>query len=271
MTALLDIMPSGGTKKKAGKKTKARRSSASTVANVRKTAVIKNAPSAAVRRSMSIGKRRIRRWKSAIRNEVANSITHGIGAGLSIAGLSVLVTLAAIKGDAWRVVSFSIYGSTLVMLYLSSTLYHGLSNLRAKHVFRIMDHSSIFLTIAGSYTPFTLVMMRGAWGWTLFGLVWGLAAFGILFKIFFVHRFDIASTIVYILMGWLIVIAYNPMKEVMPAGCIAWLLAGGISYTAGTAFYAWHSLPYHHAIWHLFVLTGSIMHFFAILFYVLPT
>ncbi len=204
------------------------------------------------------------------KEELINSITHGAGLALSVAGLVVLVTLAALKGTAWHIVGCSVYGATLVLLYSASTLYHSMRSPRLKRFFRIIDHSSIYLLIAGTYTPFTLVNLRGGWGWTLFGLVWGLAALGILFKIFFVGRFPIASTAVYLLMGWLVVIAIKPLLTLVPSGGLLWLLAGGLAYTAGVVFFAWEKMPYNHAVWHVFVLTGSICHYFAVLFYVLP-
>ncbi len=202
--------------------------------------------------------------------EIANSITHGVGLLLSIAGLVALVILAAKKGSAWHVVSVSVYGATLVLLYAASTAYHAARSRRWKHFFRIVDHSSIYLLIAGTYTPFTLVNLRGPWGWTLFGLVWGLAAAGILFKIWFVDHFAFLSTAVYLAMGWMAVIAIRPVFAAVPSGGRLWLLAGGLSYTIGVAFFAWNKLPYNHTIWHLFVLGGSVSHFFAVMYYVLP-
>ncbi len=208
--------------------------------------------------------------KPNLGEEIANSITHGIGAGLSVAGLTLLVVFASIYGDVWRVVSFSIYGSTLILLYLASTLYHSFQNPRVKRVFKIIDHAAIYLLIAGTYTPILLVNMRGAWGWTLFVVIWGLTLAGIVLKIFFIHRFKKLSTVIYVLMGWLCIVAIKEMIATIPPGGLAWLIAGGITYTLGVIFYVWHKLPYNHAIWHLFVLGGSICHFFAILFYVLP-
>lgn len=205
------------------------------------------------------------------REELANSITHAIGVALSLAALVILVVYAAMQGDGWKVVSFSIYGTTLVLLYTASTLYHSFSSERARHYLKIFDHSAIYLLIAGTYTPFLLVMIRGAWGWTLFGIIWGLAIVGIIFKLFFVHRFNVVSTIIYLLMGWLILIAFRPLITYVPENGLYWLLAGGLSYSFGVIFYLWKRIPYHHAIWHLFVLGGSIFHFFAVLFYVLPS
>ncbi len=206
----------------------------------------------------------------SIREEIANSITHGIGAALSIAGLTLLVVLASIYGDAWRVVSFSVYGSTLVILYLASTLYHSVQHPKVKPILRIFDHASIYLLIAGTYTPFTLVSMRGVWGWTIFGIVWSLALAGIVFKVFFIGKFENLSTVAYVLMGWVVVIAFKELWVSLPMGGIFWLIGGGVTYTLGVIFYAWEKLPYNHAIWHLFVLGGSLCHFFAILFHVLP-
>jgi len=205
-----------------------------------------------------------------IGEEIANSVTHGIGVGLAVAGMTVLIVLAAVYGDVWRVVSFSIYGSSLVILYLASTLYHSFQHPKAKHIFRILDHASIYVLIAGTYTPFTLVSMRGPWGWTLFGVVWAMALLGIAFKVFFIGRFEVLATIAYVGMGWVAVIAFKQMMITVPPGGVFWLAMGGVSYTLGVVFYAWRKLPYNHAIWHLFVLGGSICHFIAVLFYVLP-
>ena len=202
--------------------------------------------------------------------EFANSVTHGVGLGLSLAGLVVLIILTALRGTAWHVVSCTIYGSTLVILYGASTLYHSIQSPRAKRVLRIIDHGAIYLLIAGTYTPFTLVNLRGGLGWTLFGVVWGLAALGIVFKVFHVDRFPIASTLVYLSMGWLVVIAWKPMLTLIPTGGIALIAAGGAAYTLGVFFYAAKRIPYNHAIWHLFVLAGSIFYYVAVLLYVLP-
>ena len=209
-------------------------------------------------------------YKQSLGEEIANAITHGIGALLSIAGLIILIVFASLKGDVWHIVSFSIFGACLVLLYTASTLYHSLQGRRVKKVFRIMDHAAIYMLIAGTYTPFTLTLLRGGWGWSLFGIVWGLGLAGILFKVFFVNRFNVVSTIVYLLMGWMILIAGKPLIEHVPTGGLYFLLAGGAAYSLGTIFYLWEKLPFHHAIWHLFVLAGSICHFFAVLFYILP-
>ncbi|MDO9555044.1 MAG: hemolysin III family protein [Atribacterota bacterium] len=199
--------------------------------------------------------------------EIANSITHGVGIGLSIAALVILVVLASKRGDAWRIVSFSIYGATLILLYLSSTLYHSFVNPKIKNIFRILDHSAIYLLIAGSYTPITLTFMRGAWGWTLFGIVWGIALGGITVTILLLDKLKALLVISYVAMGLLIVIAFKPMMQMVPKGMIIWLFTGGACYILGIVFYLWKRLPYHHPIWHLFVLGGSISHFLGILFY----
>lgn len=202
--------------------------------------------------------------------EIANSISHGVGAGLSVAGLTVLVVLAAIYGDVWHVVSFSIYGSTLVILYLASTLYHSLRSPGAKRVFRIIDHSTIYLLIAGTYTPFLLVSLRGPLGWTLLVVVWVLALTGVGFKTLFIARFRRLSIAAYLLMGWASLVAVKPMLANIPRGGVYLLAVGGLLYTAGLVFYLWKRLPYGHLVWHLFVLGGSAAHFFAILLYLLP-
>jgi len=205
-----------------------------------------------------------------IKEEIANSITHGIGAALSIAALVILVVYAALFGDVWRVVSFSIYGATLFILYLASTLYHSFTNEKVKQFFRLMDHTSIYLLIAGTYTPITLVAMRGAWGWTLFGLIWGLALVGISYELFIPSKKMVIPVILYVSMGWLVIIAVKPMLEMLPKGLISWIVAGGLFYTSGVVFYIWKKIPFNHAIWHLFVLGGSISHFFGMLFHLLP-
>lgn len=202
--------------------------------------------------------------------EIANSLTHGLGVLLSIAGLIVLLIYAAINGTAVHVVSASIFGSTLILLYTASTLYHSFQSPRAKRVMRILDHSGIYLLIAGTYTPFTLISLNGAWGWSLFGVVWGLALAGVIFKIFFTGRFNAVSTIIYLGMGWIAIVAIKPMLELIPTGGLLWILAGGLAYSFGVIFYAWKKLPYAHAVWHMFVLGGSVCHFFAVLLYVIP-
>ncbi len=202
--------------------------------------------------------------------ELANGLTHGTGALLSAAGLGALVALACLHGTALHIVSCSIYGATLVLLYTASTLYHSVRSPRLKHAFRIVDRSCIYLLIAGSYTPFTLVTLRGSWGWTLFGLVWALAAAGIVFQLLCANRFKVLSAVGYILMGWLAVFAVKPLIDTLPAGGFAWLLTGGIVYTVGALFYLIKKLPYNHAIWHLFVLGGSACHYVCVLLYIVP-
>ncbi len=200
--------------------------------------------------------------------EIANSVSHGVGALLAIAAIAILTTFAALRGGAREVVSCVIFSSSLFLAYLSSTLYHALTAPRAKRVFRVLDHSAIFLLIAGSYTPFTLASMRGAWGWTLFGIVWGLALLGIVHRATTYRRWPWLSLPLYVGMGWVAVLAIRPLMESLPGAALALIVAGGVSYTVGIAFYAWRRLPYSHAIWHGFVLVGSALHFVAILVFV---
>jgi hemolysin III len=179
--------------------------------------------------------------------------------------------MASRYGDAWHIVSCSVYGATMISLYLASTLYHGSRAERRRALFRIVDHACIYLLIAGTYTPFTLVTIRGGWGWTLFGLVWGLALVGIGCKVFWTGRYEVASTVVYVLMGWLALIAIDPILRQFPTGCLLWVVAGGVTYTVGVVFYALDSRPYLHSVWHLFVLGGSACHYVAVIRYVLPS
>jgi hemolysin III len=202
--------------------------------------------------------------------ELASSITHGIGAGLAVAALAVLVARAAQGGDPWRVVSFSIYGAALVLLFLSSTLFHALTHVKAKHVFRIFDHAAIYLLIAGTYTPFLLVTLRGTFGWWLFSIIWALALLGIVQASLAVDKLKFVSLGAYIAMGWLIVIAYKPLLGALAGGGMLWIVLGGVCYTLGVVFYVGKRIPFNHAIWHLFVLGGALCHFCAMLFYVLP-
>ncbi|REE92898.1 hemolysin III [Paenibacillus taihuensis] len=204
------------------------------------------------------------------REEVANAITHGLGAALSIAALVLLIVFAALKGNAEHVVSFTIYGSMMLLLYVSSTLVHSFPEGKAKKFFEIMDHSCIYLFIAGTYTPIVLHMVQGAAGWTLFGIVWGLALCGVVFKMFYASKFLFTSTLLYVLMGWIIVFAWGPLRDHFAPAGLHLLIGGGVLYTVGTIFYVWRSFKYHHAVWHMFVLGGSVLHFFAILLYVLP-
>lgn len=205
-----------------------------------------------------------------VREEVANSVTHGLGLLASIVGVAVLVSLAAARGEGWHVVSAAVYGTTLISLYAASTLYHALKGTRARDVLRLLDHCAIYLLIAGTYTPITLISLRGNWGWALFGAVWALAVAGILFKAFATGRFGYLSTVAYVLMGWICILAVKPILMLLSPGAIALLLAGGVLYTAGTVFYQWERVPYSHAVWHLFVVAGSVCHYLAIALYVLP-
>lgn len=199
--------------------------------------------------------------------EIANSITHGIGAALSIAALVLLVVFASQHRDAWKIVSFSIYGTSLIVLYLASTLYHAFTNEKAKQFFQIVDHSCIFLLIAGTYTPPTLIAMRGSWGWTLFALIWAMAVGGLIFEAMNIGKYKFISIIIYMTMGWLALFAIKPMLAALPPGLFKWFIIGGLFYTSGIIFYVCKKIPYNHAIWHVFVLGGSITHFFGILFY----
>ena len=201
--------------------------------------------------------------------EVANCATHGVGLALSVAGFVALVALAWAYGDAWHVASCAVYGASLVALYLASTLYHGARTPRAKRLLQALDHCGIYLLIAGTYTPFTLVTLRGPWGWTLFGLVWGLALAGIVFRVACGER-PVLAVASYVALGWLCVVAVKPILSLVPPGALAWIAAGGLAYTAGVFFFTARRIPHHHAIWHLFVLGGSICHYVAVFVYVLP-
>src|ERR1044072_1704032 len=203
--------------------------------------------------------------------EVANCATHGFGLALSVAGFVALVALAAAYGDAWHVASCGVYGASLVALYLASTLYHGARAPRAKELFQALDHCGIYLLIAGTSTPFTLVTVRGPWGWTLFGLVWSIALAGILFRVRFGTRYRPLAVAPYAMLGGLRAVAVKPMLELVPLGALAWIAAGGFAYTTGVFFFAAKRIPHHHAIWHLFLLGGSICHYVAVLLYVLPS
>ncbi|MCR2820168.1 PAQR family membrane homeostasis protein TrhA [Lederbergia panacisoli] len=203
-------------------------------------------------------------WKE----ELANAITHGIGFLLSIPALVILIVSAAKNGGALQVVSFTIFGVTMLLLYLFSTMLHSFKPSKVKNVFAILDHSAIYLLIAGTYTPLVLVALNGALGWTLFGIVWGLAVAGITFKCFLINKFRVISTIFYLAMGWLVIIAIKPLYANLSGAGFALLLTGGLLYSVGAIFYIWRNLPYSHAIWHLFVIAGSAFMYFCILFYV---
>ena len=203
--------------------------------------------------------------------EIAHAVSHGVGALLAIAGLAVLMVAAATGGEgAWQVVPCAIYGAAMILMFTTSTLYHSFPWPRVKRVFRVLDHEMIFLMIAGSYTPFVLITLRGALGWTLFGVVWGIAAAGLVFQGFFTGRFKGASTALYVVMGWIIVFALKPLLDHMSPAGIRWLVAGGLCYTLGAVVYLFKRVKYHHAIWHLAVLAGGACHYFAILWHVLP-
>jgi hemolysin III len=206
-------------------------------------------------------------------DEILNSITHGIGVLLSIAGLVLLLVFAAIQeADTWKVVSFSIYGASLIIMYLASTLYHAFRDRNIKQFLNVFDHASIYVLIAGTYTPFTLVTMRGPWGWSIFGVIWGLAIAGVVYKLFFYNdRYRRLSALLYVFMGCIIVIAIRPLIRNIPVGGLLWLAAGGVLYIGGVFFYLRDKKNrFNHVIWHLFVLAGSMFHFFAIFFYILP-
>lgn len=202
--------------------------------------------------------------------EIMNGVTHGIGAGLSVVGLTVLVVLAVLYGNVTQVVSFSIYGASLIILYVASTLYHSFQRPKVKHVFRIIDHASIFLLIAGTYTPFLLLGVQGTWGWTFLIIIWGLAILGVSFKALFINRLQKLSVLMYILMGWLSVLVIRTLLVNIPVGGLVWLAVGGAAYTIGVIFYALKKIPYMHGVWHLFVLIGSLCHYFAVLLYLAP-
>ncbi len=206
----------------------------------------------------------IRRFSK--KEEIANAILHGIGLGLAIAALVILVILANLSASTKYTISYSIYGSTLIILYLSSTLYHSFKATKAKKIFKIFDHSAIYLLIAGTYTPITIIVLEGKLGWGIFIAVWSIAIIGIILKIFLIGKFKLLSTLLYIAMGWLVIIAIRPLLQNMNRRSIIFLLSGGLLYTTGTIFYLWKNLKYSHAVWHLFVLAGSICHFFTMLF-----
>lgn len=202
--------------------------------------------------------------------EWLNSATHGIGAVLSVIGTIALVVAAGQMGDAWKVVSFSIFGATLIMLYMASAFYHGSRSPRLRSVFKTLDHCAIFLLIAGTYTPFLLVNMRGTVGWTFFSIIWSLALSGVILKVVFKHRFRLVRVGIYLLMGWLIVFASADLVNSLSETALHLTIAGGLVYTVGVVFYLLDRIPYMHAIWHLFVIGGSACHFSAIYFGVLP-
>ena len=202
--------------------------------------------------------------------EVVNSVTHGIGWVLAVAAMVLMVLFSAMHGTARHVVGTALFGSTLVLLYAMSTLYHAFKNPRVKNVFKVLDHSAIYLLIAGTYTPFCLSSLQGPWGTSLLCVVWGLAALGIIFKSVLGTDREFLSTAIYLAMGWLIVIAIGPLWRALPPWGLIWLFGGGLCYSAGIAFFAWERLPFHHAVWHLFVLAGSACHVVAVMGFVIP-
>jgi hemolysin III len=204
-----------------------------------------------------------RRW------ERVNAFTHGAGAVASAVGATILLVLVSLRGDGWQIASSAVFGATLVLLYTASTVYHAAREPSIRARLKLFDHCAIYLLIAGTYTPFTLVGLRGGWGWSLFGVVWGLVVAGVVFKLFFIDRFHRLSTALYVGMGWMVVVAALPMAERLSPATLAWLVAGGVAYTAGTLFYHGRR-PYAHAVWHLFVIAGSVCHFAAVTTQVLP-
>ena len=204
------------------------------------------------------------------REEFASALTHGLGATAALAGGAVLITLAALHGNGWQLGAAIVFGVALLLLYVASTLYHAVQHPIAKGRLKVFDHCAIYVLIAGTYTPLTLIGLRGPVGWWLFGAIWTLALGGVVFKLFYAGRFKRLSTLIYIAMGWLIVVAAKPMLAALDAWTLGWLLAGGVSYTLGTWFYHRESIRYSHAIWHLFVLGGSISHYIAVLAHVVP-
>lgn len=199
-----------------------------------------------------------------VREELASALTHGVGATAALAGGAVLITLAALHGDAWQLGAAIVFGVALLLLYLASTLYHSIHHPVVKGRLKVFDHCAIYVLIAGTYTPFTLIGLRGPVGWWLFGTIWALALAGVVFKLFYTGRFKMLSTVIYVAMGWLILVAARPLFAALDAWTLAWLIAGGLSYTLGTVFYHRPSLRYSHAIWHLFVLGGSVCHYIAV-------
>ncbi len=199
--------------------------------------------------------------------EIANSVSHGIGLIGALAVTPILIVVASQHGGATRIVAASVFGATMILMYLMSTLYHALPEGRAKSIFHMLDHCAIYVLIAGTYTPFALVVLGGGWGWSIFGVVWGLAVAGIVFKIVGRMRYPVLSTTIYVVMGWLVIIAIKPLWQQMPLSGVIWLCAGGMAYTLGVTFYAAKGIRYHHLVWHLFVLTGTACHFIAVLKY----
>jgi hemolysin III len=204
------------------------------------------------------------------RDELASSVIHGVGIALSIAGLATLVAFAALHGNALTVVACAVFGTSLVLLYTASTLYHSVSVVAAKPALRALDHIAIYVLIAGTYTPFTLIALPGAWGWSLFVAVWSLALAGSALELGLLKRYHSLAVLLYVGMGWIGMVAFRPLSDHLQDGGMWLLIGGGLAYTSGVPFYLWRRLPYHHALWHVFVLAGSVLHFLAVLLYVIP-
>lgn len=206
---------------------------------------------------------------ASFREEVANALTHGFGAAAALAAGAVLITLVALHGDGWQLAGTIVFCAALLLLYVASTLYHAIPHPVAKARLKVFDHCAIYVLIAGTYTPFTLIGLRGVWGWSLFAVIWTLAVAGVVFKLFFTGRFKLVSTLIYIAMGWLVLVAIVPMTRALDAWALGWLFAGGLAYTVGTFFYMSRRIPYAHTIWHSFVIGGSTCHFLAVAGHVL--
>lgn len=206
-----------------------------------------------------------------LREEIANALTHGLGATAALAGGAVLITLAALFGDGWQLGGAIVFGVCLLLLYLASTLYHAIQHPVAKARLKVFDHCAIYLLIAGTYTPYTLIGLRGSVGWWLFAAVWALALAGVVFKLFYTGRFKLLSTLIYLAMGWLVMIAIVPVFRLLDGWTFGWLIAGGVCYTLGTFFYHRPALRYSHAVWHLFVIAGSVCHFVSVTAQVIPS
>jgi hemolysin III len=200
----------------------------------------------------------------SLREEIANALTHGLGALAALGGGAVLITLTVLWGDGWQLAGAIVFSVALLLLYVASTLYHAITHPVAKARLKILDHCAIYLLIAGTYTPFTLVGLRGPWGWGMFIAIWSLAFFGVVFKLFYTGRFKLISTLVYIAMGWMVMVAIGPMVKALDTWTLVWLFSGGVAYTFGTVFYLSRRIPFAHAIWHAFVITGSVCHFVAV-------
>jgi hemolysin III len=213
---------------------------------------------------------RIAQHTETLAEEIANAVTHGVGAALAVAGLVVLLVLASLHGGALEIVSLAIYGATLVLTYVASTLLHAARSPRFKHACNLLDHASIYLLIAGTYTPFLLLGLRGAWGWALFAVIWALAVAGVVLRLAWRGYGRRVAVPLYLGMGWLILVAIGPVWSSLGGAAVGWILAGGLAYTAGVAFYVWDRLPFNHMVWHLFVLAGSALHFAGIMITVVP-